>query len=782
MKKTLLSFLVSLVFLLQGFAQESTAPTRVEKAAIFDKSPPLRDMPQISPSTVDNSWKEGIIENGVIDFENSQNKNAITDPSSIQSEMGILTGKGPIVNVEGTGNVNGVYPPDTDGDVSPDHYMQMINLSFAIYDKNGTKLYGPVANSTLWSGFPGPWSGTNDGDPIILYDEMADRWVASQFAVWTSNNKYYELIAVSETSDPLGSWYRYAFEFDDFPDYPKLSVWPDGYYATFHMFSSSLNYLGGAFVAFEREKMLIGDPDAQMIYYGEYSSRWGYLPADVDGDPPPAGTPCYFAGINFSGNQNMLIYEFNADWDNTSNSSLVLIDNLNTDSFSTGINGISQPGTSNKLDEFVNRLMFRLPYRNFGSYSALVANHTVNSSGVAGIRWYELRDEGSGWDIYQQGTYSPDNEHRWMGSIAMGADGSIALGYSVSSSSTYPSIRYTGRTPNAPLGEMDIQEIEIVSGGSSQTGIQRWGDYSCMSVDPSEEGVFWFTTEYMKPNGWGTRICSFDFNDLLPPTANAGDDETICSNSLFEAQATAQYYSSVQWETSGDGIFQNANTLNAKYLRGDGDIENGGVTLTLTTYGFQAGWEATDDVYVTIIDEPNANAGNDTTIHFNQVLALNASADNASSVEWSTSGDGAFDDETSLTAVYTPGSDDISNGEVELTLTAYAIAPCEDEDTDKIDVVIDPTVGIIPFTDDKLSLEVVPNPSDGNFSVVVEGNSEGLISIKIRDLAGTVIYENKNTAPSLSNESIDLSSLPKGIYLMEVSSGTKKITEKVVIR
>ena len=273
-------------------------------------------------------------------------------------------------------------------------------------------------------------------------------------------------------------------------------------------------------------------------------------------------------------------------------------------SFNSNIGGIPQPGTGTQLDALNSMLMFRLPYRNFGSYSAMVCNHTVMYGGVTAVRWYELRDEGTGWYIYQQGTYQPDNNYRWMGSIAMGADGSIALGYSVSSSTIYPSVRYTGRTSDAPLGEMNLAEVEVATGQGSQSGIERWGDYSCMSVDPSEDGMFWFTTEYMKGGGWGTWISSFNFDDLQPPIAFAGDDAIICTDVLFEPNASGQSFVSVQWETSGDGMFQNPNIIASKYLRGNGDIENGSVTLTLTAYGFQSGWETTDDVVVTFVKEP----------------------------------------------------------------------------------------------------------------------------------------------------------------------------------
>lgn len=777
MKQIFYAIALSFLFVFQLNAQESYFPKKVVKAAFFDKTPALIDMPVIEPQPGDNNWKDGIIENESVNYGKGLSLGYITDPNSVQSKMGGLKGKGPIVGVAGTGNVNGVYPPDTDGEVGPNHFFQMMNLSFAIYDKNGTKLYGPAASNTLWSGFPGPWSGTNDGDPIILYDELADRWVASQFAIYTSNGNYYELIAVSETGDPLGSWYRYAFEFDMFPDYPKLSVWPDGYYGTFHIFNG--NFQGMAAVSFEREKMLIGDPDAQMIYFGEYSTRFGYLSADVDGDPPPAGTPCYFTGINFWGNHNIEIWEMTPDWVNTAASTFTLKKILTPATFNSNISGIPQPGTSTQLDAFESNLMFRLPYRNFGDHTTLLANHVAKVGATVGIRWYEFRKEAGDWYIYQQGTFQPDTENRWMGSIAMSDNGSIALGYSVSSSTTYPSIRYTGRTVDAPLGEMNIEEVELKTGSSSQSGISRWGDYSCLTVDPSQDNVFWFTTEYMKSNGWGTWISSFDFNDILPPTANAGEDDAVCENSLFQTTATALYYSSALWETSGDGIFQNATVVDAKYLRGNGDIANGGVTLTLTTYGFQAGWEATDDVYVAIIKEAMADAGNDFTVNPNSSFTINATAEGYSAILWETSGDGTFSDPTVLQAVYTAGANDIAAGTVVLTLTVTAMEPCEGEDSDQVTVTLDPSVGINQVNAET-SFQIFPNPTDGMFMLNIISDRSETYQISLSNLQGEMVYQ-KTSKPSVGlKQDIDISSYPNGVYLLEIKSSTLNRVERII--
>ncbi|MBN3035010.1 MAG: T9SS type A sorting domain-containing protein [Bacteroidales bacterium] len=761
-------------------AQDIYTPEWVARAAFFDKTPPLRDMPVVLPGQLETGWKDGIILNESLGYKPGDTS-LETDAATLQEYFGKDEVKGPIVNVGGTGNVNGVFPPDTDGDVGPDHYFQMINLSFAIYDKQGTKLYGPVANSTLWSGFPGPWSGTNDGDPIILYDELADRWVASQFAIYTSNSKYYELVAVSETGDPLGAWYRYAFEFNLFPDYPKLAVWPDGYYATFHMFSGS--YAGMGVAVFERDKMLTGDPDAQMIYFGQYSSKFGFLPSDVDGDPPPSGTPNFITGINMFGNHNMEVWELQADWVNPGSSTFTLAQTLTPAGFNPNVNGITQPGTGTQLDALSQVLMFRLPYRNFGTHEAMVANHTIWTGGRAAIRWYELRDEGAGWYIYQQGTYAPDNENRWMGSIAMSGNGSIALGFSVSGSTTYPSLRYTGRTPDAPAGEMNIDEVEIIAGASSQTGIERWGDYSCMSVDPVNDTTFWFTSEYMKSSGWGTRICAFDFGEILAPTAWAGADTTICEDELFSTAGEALYYASVLWETSGDGIFQNASTMNAKYLRGQQDILSGSVTLTLTAYGYNSGQMASDDMVLSIRRAPSVFAGNDTTIHYNQSLQLNGEAMFYSSLIWTSAGDGFFSDPTTLNPVYTPGPGDIAAGEVMLTLKAFPEAPCEDADSDVMKLLLDPTTGAGEQFTSERGLSVIPNPTDGRIDVVLADSYDPEGLVVVRDMLGAEVarLEMAHTGGRLSAH-INLAGNPGGVYLLEILNGDQRLIRKVILK
>ena len=468
-----------------------------------------------------------------------------------------------IANFEGTNNREGVLPPDTNGDVGPNHYVQTVNLHFVIFDKSGAVLYGPAALNTLWQGFGGDCEENNDGDPVVLYDPMADRWLISQFAV---DGPYYECIAISQTADPTGSWYRYAFKTSDdkMNDYPKLGVWPDGYYMTANLFLNGSSWAGTGVYAFERDKMLQG-LDAQMQYFELDETDWGgMLPADLDGSTlPPDGAPNYMVEIidgswdpqNWP-NDEIHYHEFHVDWDNPDNTTFnedpIIINIAEFDSMPCVTDGsrdcIPQKGTTEKLDAIGDRGMYRLAYRNFGDHEAMVFNHTVDAGGGrAGVRWYELRRSSTSdpWTVHQQSTFAPDDGlHRWMGSIAMDAVGNIAVGYSVSSESIYPGIRYAGRLFDDPLNELSQGEGTIIDGGGAQThSASRWGDYSMMAVDPTDDCTFWFTTEYYESTSsanWTTRVASFKFpNCTAQPDFSltaSPDSQAVCSGT--DAQYT----------------------------------------------------------------------------------------------------------------------------------------------------------------------------------------------------------------------------------------------------
>jgi hypothetical protein len=511
-KYTTFSILFFLSTIFVSFGQEQVlSPTEIISAINHDLSIPLREMEEMP--LMQTPWEDGIIPlRSIPSTLNNEYKN---DPA-LQLFNG-ADGVGTILeNFDGVG-AQGFAPPDVSGDVGPNHYMQMVNVRFQIWDKSGNSLLGPLNLGTIWAGFPGPWqSSLNDGDPIVLYDDLADRWIATQFSLPVGGT--YLLVAVSQTSDPTGAWYRYGFETADFPDYPKFGVWPDGYYFSANRFAGG--FLGTYAGVMERDSMLIGSPANMVIFSVPSSISASLLPADCDGTtPPPTGAPNYFVQA-FGGGLD--VFELQVDWADPGSSTFTGPLAITTSPY-TPVNGIPQMGTSTLLDDLSTRLMQRLQYRNFGSHESMVVCHTVNAGNSrAGMRWYELRNPGS-WSLYQEGTYAPaDGIYRWMGSIAMNDSGDIALGYSASSSNMFPDIRFTGRNDGDPLGVMTSAEEVIFSSSGAQDGLSRWGDYTTMSADPDGQ-TFWYTNEYQPFTGsfnWRTRIASFDF--APPPPCPVG--------------------------------------------------------------------------------------------------------------------------------------------------------------------------------------------------------------------------------------------------------------------
>ena len=413
-------------------------------------------------------------------------------------------------------------PPDTNGAVGATQYVQWVNESFAVFDKaTGAIASGfPKAGNALWAGFGGGCQTNNDGDPIVQYDKAANRWILTQFYV--STLPYLQCVAVSTTSDATGTYNRYAFSYGNtqFPDYPKLGVWPDAYYISFNIFNNGTSFAGSKVCAYDRTAMLAGGAATQVCFQLS-TSFGGLLPSDLDGTTaPPVGSPNFF--LNF-GTNSLNLWKLHVDFTTPANSTLTGPTNFAVAAFNPACSGggtcIPQPSTKNQLDSLADRLMYRLAYRNRAGVESLVVNHSVavgnKRTGVTSVRWYEIRTPNGTPSVFQQGTLgTSDGIHRWMGSIAMDKVGNIALGYSASSSSVLPSIRYTGRVPTDPLGTMQTETV-IQAGGGSQTGnLHRWGDYSAMTVDPVDDCRFWYTTEYLKSNGsfnWSTRIASFKF-------------------------------------------------------------------------------------------------------------------------------------------------------------------------------------------------------------------------------------------------------------------------------
>jgi hypothetical protein len=779
MKKIFLLSLLLFLGMSFSMAQQDNQKPVVIKANYFDISPPLRDMIQQSDAMIDNSWKEGVVknklnsysgENGIMDFQGN-------DPVH-QSVFGDAVTDTTIQNFDGVG-ANGSYPPDTDGDVSLSHYMQVVNVRFAIYNKNGVKITGPTNNSVIFNGLP---HNTNDGDAIVLYDENADRWLFSQFALPNyPNGPFYENVAISQTNDPTGTWYRYQFTFTDMPDYPKLAVWADGYYMTIRRFSAGAgNWLGPSVVAMDRDKMLAGDQSAAMVMFNMPSSAEGTQAADCDSDFPAVGTPC---PVGYLTSSTVKLYDFHVDWATPANSTFLQNYTIPISMFGV-LNGnvIPQKGTSQKLDAMSGRrIMFRMPYRKFSTHSSMLINTTASVGGVAGIRWMELRNVAGAWSLYQEGTYAPgDGLWRWMGSIAMDAAGNIALGYSVSSSTLFPSIRYTGRMNGDPLGTMTIAEKGIINGGGSQTNTDgRWGDYSAMAADPSEVGKFWYTQEYFSTTSaanWKTRVGSFSFSNALSATV------TATPNPVCEGDSTLLYVSpnggsgtyTYSWSSIPAGFTSNLQSVKVlptqitKYIASTNDG-----TLTRN-----------DTVEVTLSNKPVVSAGADTTVcWYVTSIDLHGSATNYKQFGWSTTGSGSFTNTATFETTYLPSLDDKLAGFVDLKLVASSNLPCTGNVTSTKRVTFDICTGIAGQNITEPGLLIQPNPAHGSVAFGIKGIASGNATLTITSMDGKVLFTESfeaTTSPVLRK--MDISGFAKGIYLVQLKTGNKVITDKMVVQ
>lgn len=440
----------------------------------------------------------------------------------------------PGVNIEGL-REGGIFPPDPAGDIGRDHYVQAVNSlrqgqygsTLKVWDKDGNPVFGPFRSDTKF------WSqvGENSiGDPIIQYDHAAERWV---FVEMNNSGTNRLLIAISDNSDPTGSWKAYRFQTDGFPDYPKLYVWHDAYYLTVNEIVGSGNVCSG--YALDRAALLAGEDDFG-IYRFQMPTYTGivYQPGTgVDweaGPPPPPGSPGLIMRVwddswDNADADHLQVWKVFVNWDNPSNSRLEGPQKIYVAPFEATVcwgyflECVEQPDPqAPRISAQDQIIMYRIPYRNFGTHESLVLNHIADVSGQVGqggdaaIRWYELRRTPSNpdWQLYQQGTYAPDAVNRFMGTLSMDASGNIALGYTVcDATSTYPGIRITGHRASDPLGQMSQEEYSLIEGSQSSSTF-RWGDYSTMTVDPIDGKTFWFTGEYMPPDaGWGTRIGSF---------------------------------------------------------------------------------------------------------------------------------------------------------------------------------------------------------------------------------------------------------------------------------
>jgi hypothetical protein len=537
----------------------------IQSTAIASPDSLAEDVLEIRPDRGALFEDTGFSGDGAVQGEAIQ---ADSQQSELSSEHRAPFALSTLANFEGISNQDNfnifggrVNPPDPVGDVGKKHYVEMVNLAFAVYSKTGDLLLGPADIGSLWAGFAIEDCTDPSGDPIVLYDQFADRWILSQFTTRGLDDPtlpFYNCVAISQTGDPTGAYYRYAFTTGlFFPDYPKYGIWRDTYIITTREFGPTDEYGIGVY-GLERERMIAGDPAARVVSFfldGNDPAILplvgdGLLPPDTDGrEKPSRGAPAPIVGTQdddaaYGATFDAVnIWEFSVKWRSTPVASIEFKAQLPVAEFDsvfpcapTARDCLPQPGITDPnqyLDilSYRQRPTWRLAYRNFKFFETMVTNQSVEAApGVAGVRWYEIRRIHGKYFIYQQGTFAPnDGVHRWMGSIAQDKWGNIALGYSVTNATdVYPGIRFTGRMFFHPLGQMTLGEGVIVNGSGVQTTTNsRWGDYTSMNVDPVDDCTFWYVNEYYEISGlplplpppplpppgttspWQTRIASF---------------------------------------------------------------------------------------------------------------------------------------------------------------------------------------------------------------------------------------------------------------------------------
>jgi hypothetical protein len=418
----------------------------------------------------------------------------------------------------------GYVPPDTNASVGDTQVVETVNIAYAVYSKStGALVFGPVSIQTLYTPLAGECAVGNLSDPTVIYDKAAARWVITMIAFNNNFSVNDACIAVSTSSDATGTYNLYALSYGTtLPDYPKMAAWPDAYYLTTDSFPNGGFFTGAETCALDRSNMLLGNP-ATAVCFQRGTSDFALLPADQDGaTAPPAGSPNYELDLGTSTKLNL--YKFHVDFVTPTNSTFTGPTKLTvpayTDACATTGDCIVQPSPGEKLDALGDRLMFRLSYRNFGSYESLLANHSVKPGGtgnaVSGVRWYEIRSPGGTPVVFQKGTVGGGTSSvaKWMGSIAQDKNGDMALGYSKSNSATKPSIEYVGRVPTDALGTMESAASVVAGAGVQTNSHNRWGDYSSMAIDPSDDCTFWYAQEYYKTTGsfnFSTHLNSFKF-------------------------------------------------------------------------------------------------------------------------------------------------------------------------------------------------------------------------------------------------------------------------------
>jgi hypothetical protein len=515
--RILLRICCLLLLLIPAAAQQVRRDAYVIYETRHDVSLPARDLARMAPAP----------RPGILEMREHQSPKRITqidrvDPVGQDVYLpGVRTTN--LLSFDAiTGAQGGAIPPDTNGSVGSTQYVLTVNLDYAVYDKaTGTQLLAPTRLNTIWSGFGGLCQTVAGGDPIVLWDKPARRWFISELAYNGGFTQNFLCAAVSTSEDATGTYNRYAFAFGStLPDYPHYSVWPDAYYVGVNAFGAGW----GEPCALNRAAMLAGSA-ATIVCFPATPPNMGYLPSDLDGATlPPAGAPGHFVEIG-NNTTSLNEFDFHVDFVTPANSTFTGPHVITVPSFTLLCGGgggacIHQPSPGSLLDALGDRLMHRLAYRNFGDHESMVVGHSVRptrGNAEAAMRWYELRatPPGSTFTLFQTGTFQNRTISLWMGSVGMDKMGNIAMGMSaVNTTNVKPTIVYTGRNAADPLGQMQAPFV-VVRGTGVQTGTNRWGDYSSMSIDPADDCTFYYTTEYYKTNGtnWISHINSFRFTD-----------------------------------------------------------------------------------------------------------------------------------------------------------------------------------------------------------------------------------------------------------------------------
>jgi len=774
-------------------------PTEVVTGTYYGLSKPLRDLPPMTAEeykAIEKRAEEKQFNESMkyksFPFESTALPKG-NDPVW-QNFMGNSNvGRTTIVNFAGQNSP--YFPPDDNGVAGPDHYMQTINCVYAIYDKSGNLVAGPTNLNLLFGSVPG--ANRNDGDPIILYDKEADRWLVTEFSIPYSGPNYM-LMAVSATNDPTGTWHQYSFQVAAMPDYPKFGIWQDGYYM------GDNNASGNDIYVMEREQMLVGGTAHMVGFNNPYrpGSASGFMcvpPLDNDGVFAPAGTPgmyIAFSDDGFGGGTDQLwIYELDVNWDTLSNSSFNRVQQIDVEPFNANFgptwNNIVQPGTSQKLDAICEVIMNAPQYRNFGTYEAIVCCHSVKVTvgNQAGIRWYELRRTTGDWTIRQQGTYAPDGESRWLGSIRLNGSGKIGLGYSVSSSTVYPCIRYCGQSPTAyanATGIMDITEDTIYNSSNYQSSTNRWGDYSMLAVDPTDDETFWFTSQYPGPGGSRrTRIASFQFitgpSVVTLPATNIGIDSATLNGTINpHGEATTCYFKygidASALTDSTDAVSAGSDTL---------DIEVSADILGLTgsqMYYFKL--VATNSFGTTsgsILDFTTGALPFMAVLPTNQDVTAPVGSTEfyvSSNVDWTAESDAPWCTVTEAGS----GNDTVLATFTENTTMAERIATITIEGALVLPQVVTVTQAPYPvgLTEPLTSvLRIYPNPNTGSFKIVPADKYNGRMDLAVQDLNGTVIF--RQVLEGRNEYQVDLPSAAQGLYHVIIRTDQESIVRKLVI-